>query len=95
MDAVQLMEIAKSAIWVLLVMSLPILMTSLIVGLAVSLFQALTQIQEATLTFVPKIIAISIALIIFVPLMGTQLMEFSNSLYQRIADIEKSDTDDK
>ncbi len=91
MDSNEVLQIGKDAIWVLLKMSLPILLTALIVGLLISLFQALTQIQEMTLSFVPKIIAISFALLIFIPLMGSQLITFSNETYSRIATIEKGE----
>ena len=90
MNDVETMEIGKNAIYVLLEMALPILLTALIVGLIISLFQALTQIQEQTLTFVPKIIAISLALLIFIPIMGDKLMSYSNNLFERIGSIEKS-----
>ena len=66
-------------------------MVALVVGLIISLFQALTQIQEATLSFVPKIICISLALLIFIPLMGDKLMDFSTGLYEKIGTIEKMD----
>lgn len=91
MNDTEVLEIGKNAIWVLLQMSLPILMVALIVGLVISLFQALTQIQEMTLSFVPKIIAISLALLIFIPMMGSTLMDFSTELYQRIGNIEQSE----
>lgn len=94
MNANEVMEIGKNAIWVLLEISIPILLVALFVGLIISLFQALTQIQEATLSFVPKIIAISAALIIFLPIMGESLINFSNELFSKIATIEKSDSEE-
>ena len=57
--------IARDALWLILKMSAPILLVSLVVGLIVSIFQTVTSIQEQTLTFVPKIIAIFIALMVF------------------------------
>lgn len=89
MNDAEVLEIGKDAIWVLLQMSLPILMVALIVGLVISLFQALTQIQEMTLSFVPKIISISLALLIFIPMMGDTLMDFTNELFEKIGEIEK------
>lgn len=91
MNDTEIMEIGKDAILVLLEMSLPILLVALVVGLVISLFQALTQIQEATLSFVPKIIAISLALLIFIPMMGGRLMDFSNGLFEKIGNIEASE----
>ena len=91
MNDTEIMEVGKNAILVLLQMSLPILLVALVVGLIISLFQALTQIQEATLSFVPKIIAISLALLIFTPMMGSKLMDFSNELFQKIGNIEQAE----
>lgn len=91
MNDAEVLEIGKNAIWVLLQMALPILLVALVVGLIISLFQALTQIQEMTLSFVPKIIAISLALIIFIPMMGSTLMDFSNELYEKIGNIEQGE----
>ncbi|MFV9875759.1 MAG: flagellar biosynthetic protein FliQ [Rickettsiales endosymbiont of Dermacentor nuttalli] len=67
MDTNLLLDISKEAMYVLLKVSLPVLLIPLIVGLIVSLFQALTQIQENALAFVPKIIAVALSLIIFMP----------------------------
>jgi len=91
MNDTEIMEIGKDAILVLLEMSLPILLVALVVGLVISLFQALTQIQEATLSFVPKIIAISLSLLIFIPMMGGKLMDFSNGLFEKISNIEQQE----
>jgi len=89
MTSGEVLEIGTNAIWVLLEISLPIMLTALVVGLVISLFQALTQIQEQTLSFVPKIVAISLALILFIPMMGSSLITFSNDLFDKIANIEK------
>ena len=59
------MDIAKAAIYKILICALPLLLVSLIVGLVISIFQTVTSIQEQTLTFVPKIIAVFIAIMIF------------------------------
>ena len=64
MDAGQVVTIARQTIWVIVKTSVPLLLVSMIVGLIISLFQTLTSIQEQTLTFVPKLIAIMIALMI-------------------------------
>ena len=75
MTGSEVMDIAQEAMWVLLKVCAPILLTALIVGLVIALFQALTQIQEMTLTFVPKIIAIFVAMVIFLPFMGQTLTD--------------------
>ena len=93
MNSADILEIGKNGIWVMLEMSLPILLVALIVGLLISLFQALTQIQEATLSFVPKLIAISVAMLIFLPMMGEKLIDYSEGLFQKIATLEQEEKD--
>ena len=78
------LEIATQAIIVLLKVAAPLMLVSLSVGLIVSLFQALTQIQEMTLAFVPKILVIFLGLIVFLPFMLSTLITFTESLYDRI-----------
>ena len=80
MDPNTALDIGKQAIFVLLKISLPLMLVALFVGLTISLFQALTQIQEMTLSFVPKIIAIFFALIVFLPFIGMQLKGLSDIL---------------
>ncbi len=80
MDPTTALDLGKESIFVLLKISLPLMLVALFVGLTVSLFQALTQIQEMTLSFVPKIIAIFIALILFLPFIGMQLRGLSETL---------------
>jgi flagellar biosynthetic protein FliQ len=79
-----IMDIAKGAIEITLYLSLPILGISLIVGLVVSLFQALTQIQEATLTFVPKIVATFISLLFLLPWMMNKMMHYTEQIIVNI-----------
>lgn len=87
MTPVEVVDIARDAIWVLLKVAGPIMLTALGVGLLVSLFQALTQMQEMTLAFVPKIIAIFIALIVLAPYMIGELTGFMGEIALRISDI--------
>lgn len=61
------------------------MLSGLLIGLIIALFQALTTIQEMTLTFVPKILVIFIAIVVFMPFMMTTVIEFANSLFDRIA----------
>jgi flagellar biosynthesis protein FliQ len=75
-------RLANEGLWLILVLSLLPLMASLIVGLAVSLFQALTQIQEQTLTFVPKIIATILVIMITAGWMMDTLKEFAISAFE-------------
>jgi len=73
MDVGAISEISREAIYVLIVISSPILVVSLVVGLIISLFQALTQIQETTLTFVPKILTIYLSMLVILPYMLNKL----------------------
>lgn len=84
MNGADVIEVAQDAIWVIIMVAGPIMLIALIVGLAVSLFQALTQIQEMTLTFVPKIIAIFFSLLVFLPYMGDTLGAFMQRIAERI-----------
>ena len=93
MNSTEVISIGTEAIWVMLKISLPIMLTALFVGLIISLFQALTQIQEMTLSFVPKIIAIAFAILIFLPMMGSGLISYAEDLYGKIAEIESYEED--
>lgn len=85
MEANDVLDVARQAIWVALKMGAPIMVIALVVGLIISLFQALTQIQEMTLAFVPKIIVIFISILMFLPFMLTALTAFTQDLAIRIA----------
>lgn len=69
-------EIVRHAVMITILVASPLLLISLIVGVIVSLIQAVTQIQEQTLTFVPKLLAIGVALIILLPWILTQLTDY-------------------
>ncbi len=84
MDVGSINEISREAVYVLIAVSSPILLLSLIVGLAISLLQALTQIQETTLTFVPKILTIYLSMIIIMPYMLSKLKIFTDHIMQLI-----------
>lgn len=77
-------EISTEVLKTILLASGPILLVSLLVGLIISIFQAVTQIQEFTLTFVPKIIAVFIFLLIFFPWISTTLITFTVNIIQKI-----------
>ena len=84
MDVGSISEISREAVYVLLVVSSPILVVSLVVGLIISLFQALTQIQETTLTFVPKILTIYLSMLVILPYMLSKLKIFTDHIIQLI-----------
>ncbi len=84
MNETTVIEIGTQAMWVILKISGPIMMAGLGIGLVIALFQALTTIQEMTLTFVPKIIVIFAAVIITLPYMLSNLKEFTIALFERM-----------
>lgn len=84
MEGADVIDVARDAIWVIIIVAGPVMLVALLVGLVISLFQALTQIQEMTLTFVPKIIAIFVSLLIFLPFMGDTLGAFMQRIAERI-----------
>ncbi len=81
MNEAAVLEIGRNGVWVVLKLAGPIMLSGLLIGLAIALFQALTTIQEMTLTFVPKIIVIFISLVLLMPFMMTTLIEFSQGLF--------------
>jgi flagellar biosynthetic protein FliQ len=85
MNGAEVLDIGRDAIWLTLQMSAPILIVGLVVGVAIGLFQALTQIQEATLVFAPKIVAIFLSLLIFLPMMGALMSSFMRHIAAKIA----------
>jgi flagellar biosynthetic protein FliQ len=84
MNAVDFIEVSRDGLWVMLKIGAPVMLVALLVGLSISLVQALTQIQEMTLAFVPKILVIFVSLLIFLPFMMTTLTTFSERLFDRI-----------
>lgn len=88
MEAPEVVDIVREAVWVLVITGAPMMLTALVVGLAVSLFQALTQIQEQTLTFVPKVLAMLLVLTLAFPYMLQTLNDFSEDLFAKIADMD-------
>ena len=77
-------EAGRTALWPALALSLPLLAAGLIVGLAVSLLQAVTQIQEQTLSFVPKILAITGTLLILMPWMLRVLVDYTHEVFMKL-----------
>lgn len=81
----EVIDIARHATFVVLQLAGPLMLVALVVGLAIALVQALTQVQEMTLVFVPKIIAMFVAFLLLLPFMGAVLGAFMNEMAQRIA----------
>ncbi|GLQ18819.1 flagellar biosynthesis protein FliQ [Maritalea porphyrae] len=83
MTGAQVLDVAQDGIWTLIYVSSPLMIVGLVVGVVIALFQALTQIQEMTLVFVPKILAIFITMILLLPFMGSMMGGYMN----RVADL--------
>ena len=84
MNSAEVLNIAVQALWVAAKLCAPILITALVVGFAVSLLQSITQIQEATLSFVPKAVAVVLALVICGHWMITEIVTFTQQLFDKI-----------
>lgn len=85
MNTADVLDVTREALMVTLKIGAPIMIIALVVGLVISLLQALTQIQEQTLAFVPKIIVIFVSLMVLMPFMLGQLTGFTRELAARIA----------
>lgn len=85
MSGAEVLDIGRDAIWLTIQLSAPVLIVGLVVGVGIGLMQALTQIQEATLVYAPKIVAIFLSLLLFLPLMGALMASFMNQIAARIA----------
>ena len=84
MDSADVLEIARDSMIVVLKIGAPIMLASLVVGLVVSLFQALTQIQEATIAFVPKVLVVFTVFLLSIPFMLATLTTFTQQIVGRI-----------
>jgi flagellar biosynthetic protein FliQ len=84
MNEADALDLLHASIWTILLGAGPAVAAAMLVGVAIALFQALTQIQEATLTFVPKIIAVLAALALSGSFIGAQLQSFTEQAYGRV-----------
>lgn len=84
MTGPEVLDVAREGIWLLLKVASPLMLTALFVGLVIALFQALTQLQEMTLVFVPKILAIFIALLVALPFMGQAMGGYMSLIAEKI-----------
>lgn len=83
------LTIAEKALWTMLLVSAPTLILSLLAGLLVSIFQAVTQIHEATLAFIPKVVMVILAIIIFFPWMMSTVISFTEEIFGLIANLKQ------
>lgn len=84
MNEADALDIMQAAVWTVLVASGPAVLAAMVVGVAIALIQAPTQVQEMTLTFVPKIVTILIVIGISAPFVGGQIALFSNLVFSRV-----------
>lgn len=84
MNEVDALELVRSAIWTIIIGAGPAVGAAMVVGIAIALVQALTQIQEVTLTFIPKIIAILLVTLLTGSFVGSQIFAFTEQVYARI-----------
>lgn len=84
MTEAEAIEVVRDALFTTIIVSLPLMLIALVVGLAISLFQALTQLQEQTLTFVPKILLMFTAMVFLLPFMNSHLKTFTERIMDRI-----------
>ena len=84
MNGAQVLDLARDGIWVMILVAAPMMVVGLVVGIVIALFQALTQIQEQTLVFVPKILAIFITMLIALPFMGATMSGYMTRLADMI-----------
>ncbi|HLW91742.1 MAG TPA: flagellar biosynthesis protein FliQ [Roseiarcus sp.] len=84
MNEADALELAQSAIWIIIVSAGPAIGAAMAVGIVVALMQALTQVQEMTLTFVPKIIVIFVVISLTAPFIGSHFYAFTEGVYGRI-----------
>lgn len=87
MTALEAISLGQDAVYITLLLSAPPLMVGLIVGLAIAIFQATTQIQEMTITFVPKIVAVMLSLLFFASWMMIKLVDYTQDLLVRLPEM--------
>ena len=87
MNETEIIDIAREAIWLTMAIGTPVMMVGLIVGVAIALIQALTQIQEMTLVFVPKILAIFMTIFLLFPAFVSTMQGFMNLIADKIVGI--------
>ena len=84
MTGAAILDLAREGIWVMILVAAPMMIVGLVVGVVIALFQALTQIQEMTLVFVPKILAIFVTMLLSLPFMGAILGGYMTKLADMI-----------
>lgn len=83
-------DLLQNALWLIILLSAPMLLVNLVVGVAISIFQAVTQIQEASLSFVPKLLASFLILILAGPWMTQMVLDYSNRIFDTLVEVAKA-----
>lgn len=83
-------DLLQNALWLIILLSAPMLLVNLMVGVAISIFQAVTQIQEASLTFVPKLLASFLILMLAGPWMTQMVLDYSDRIFDTLAEVAKA-----
>jgi flagellar biosynthetic protein FliQ len=83
-------DFLQRALWLILLLSAPLLLVNLLVGIAISIFQAVTQIQESTLTFVPKLLTSFLCLVVLGPWMTRMLITYGQQVFQQLIEMGRS-----
>jgi flagellar biosynthesis protein FliQ len=84
MNEADALDIVQSAIWTVILASAPAVIAAMVVGVAIALLQALTQVQEITLTFIPKIVVILVVIALTGPFIGAEIYSFTTLVYSRV-----------
>ncbi|MBL8029353.1 MAG: flagellar biosynthesis protein FliQ [Fibrobacteres bacterium] len=89
MSLAMMISITRDALWVTMLISGPMLLVGLVIGLVIGIFQAVTQIHEMTLTFIPKIIAVGLTMLLLMPWMLNTFIDYTNNLFNIIGTVAR------
>jgi flagellar biosynthesis protein FliQ len=90
MNEALFIDLLQNAVWLIILLSAPLLLVNLIVGLAISIVQAVTQIQESTLTFVPKVLATFLVLVLAGPWMTQMVVDYSQRIFHQLVEVAQA-----
>jgi len=90
MSESQFIDLLQNAVWLVIILSAPLLVINLVVGLGISIFQAVTQIQESTLTFVPKVLASFLVLVLAGPWMTQMVVDYSQRIFHQLIEVAQA-----
>ena len=90
MSESQFIDLLQNAVWLVIILAAPLLVVNLVVGLAISIFQAVTQIQESTLTFVPKVLASFLVLVLAGPWMTQMVVDYSHRIFHQLIEVAQA-----